>query len=259
MKVLLIVLLVLLILLLLPFGGAARYDQDGFAAWVKVLCFRFKVFPREKGKKKKAKKEKAPPQESAGNENKAPTEKQKDPGEKDTASPKKDAGNEDKAAAAKQKDPGKKETASSKKNAGDEDKAPTEKQKKGGALDLVRAALPLVRPALAGVKKRLTIDDLELFVTWRSDDPADAAIGYGRASAALGALWALVDDNFKVKKSRLGCRADFGDGRSEVYASAALSLNLWKTLTLGVPLLVRFLRNYTRLKRARDDKTKKEA
>ena len=68
-----------------------------------------------------------------------------------------------------------------------------------------------------------------------------------------------MDDNFKVKKSRLGCRADFGDGKSEVYASAALSLNLWKTLTLGVPLLVRFLRNYTRLKRARDDKTKKEA
>lgn len=233
MKVLLIVLLVLLILLLIPFGGAARYDQDGFAAWVKVLCFRFQVFPREKGKKKKAKKEKAPPQESAGSE--------------------------DKAAAAKQKEPGKKEAASSKKNAGDKDKAPTEKQKKGGALDLVRAALPLVGPALAGVKKRLTIDELELFVTWRSDDPADAAIGYGRASAALGALWALVDDNFKVKKSRLGCRADFGGGKSEVYASAALSLNLWKTLTLGVPLLVRFLRNYTRLKRARDDKTKKEA
>lgn len=207
MKVLLIVLLVLLILLLLPFGGAGRYDQDGFAAWVKVLCFRFKVFPREKGKKKAKKKEKAPPQEDAGSQ----------------------------------------------------DEAEAEKQKKGGALDLVRAALPLVGPALAGVKKRLTIDDLELFVTWRSDDPADAAIGYGRASAALGALWALVDENFKVKKSRLGCRADFGGGKSEVYASAALSLNLWKTLTLGVPLLVRFLRNYTRLKRARDDKTKKEA
>ncbi len=207
MKVLLIVLLVLLILLLLPFGGAARYDQDGFAAWVKVLCFRFKVFPREKGKKKAKKKEKAPPQEDAGSQ----------------------------------------------------DEAEAEKQKKGGALDLVRAALPLVGPALAGVKKRLTIDELELFVTWRSDDPADAAIGYGRASAALGALWALVDENFKVKKSRLGCRADFGGGKSEVYASAALSLNLWKTLTLGVPLLVRFLRNYTRLKRARDDKTKKEA
>lgn len=233
MKVLLIVLLVLLILLLIPFGGAARYDQDGFAAWVKVLCFRFKVFPRKKGKKKKAKKEKSPPQESAGNQDKAEAKPQKKPGKKETASPKKDAGNGDKAASTK--------------------------QKKGGALDLVRAALPLVKPALAGVKKRLTIDELELFVTWRSDDPADAAIGYGRASAALGALWALVDENFKVKKSRLGCRADFDGGKSEVYASAALSLNLWKTLTLIVPLLVRFLRNYTRLKRARDDKTKKEA
>lgn len=202
MKVLLIVLAVLLILLLLPFGAVARYDESGVTAWVKVLFFRFQVFPAKR--EKKVKKEKA-----------------------------------------KKKEP-KEETAK-------------EEKKKGGTLELIRAALPLVKPALAGLKKRLTIDDLELHVTWGSQNPADAAMGYGYANAALGTLWAVVDESFKVKKSRLGCDVDFDQTRPTVYANAALSINLWKTLTLVLPLLIRFYRNYTRLKKAGDKKTKKEA
>ena len=211
MKVLLIVLAILLVLLLIPFGGAVRYDQEGFMAWVKVLFFRFRVFPAKK-KKDETPKEKKPP-------------KKKGKAKKDE----------------KAEEDGKK------------------KEKKGGVLDLVWAALPLIKPALVGVKKQLTIDELELFVTWRSNDPADAAIGYGRANAALGALWALVDSNFKVKKSRLGCNVDFDGGSPTVYLDASLSLNLWKVLTLVIPLGIRFLCNYTRLKKARDDKMKKEA
>lgn len=134
-----------------------------------------------------------------------------------------------------------------------------EKEKKGGSLDLVRAVLPLVKPALAGVKKRLTIDDLQLHVTWAAADPADAAIGYGCANAALGALWAVIDENFKVKKSRLGCGVDFDSAQSAVTCKAAFSINLWKTLTLALPLLVRFYRAYTRQKERRDEKTRKEA
>ena len=210
MKVLLIILLVLLVLLLIPFGGAVRYDQDGFVAWVKVLFFRIRVFPSKKEKKpkeKKKKKEKPPKKEES--------EQQEEPKK--------------------------------------------EKEKKGGKLELVQAALPLIKPALVGIKKRLTIDDLELLVTWRADDPGDAALGYGRANAALGALWALIDTNFKVKRSRLGCKVDFEPGKSEVYAKAGLSLNLWKVLTLVIPLVIRFFCAYSRLKKAGDDKTKKEA
>lgn len=139
------------------------------------------------------------------------------------------------------------------------EKPEEEPKKKGGTWTLVRAALPLLKPALAGVKKRISIDELELFVTWAAQNPADAATGYGYANAALGTLWALLDENFKVKKSRLGCQVDFDSQTPTVYLNAALSINLWKTLTLVLPLLVRFLRNYTRLKKAGDEKTKKEA
>lgn len=161
--------------------------------------------------------------------------------------------------ASKEKQAKEKKGKAKKEDEDEEGEKAKEKEKKGGTLELVRAALPLIKPALAGIKKRLTIDELELFVTWRSDDPADAAVGYGRSNAALGGLWALIDTNFKVKKSRLGCNVDFDGGKSEVYLNATLSLNLWKVLTLIIPLGIRFLCNYTRLKKARDDKTKKEA
>lgn len=153
----------------------------------------------------------------------------------------------------------KKEEALPKGQSASEEAPSKEPKKKGGTWTLVRSALPLLKPALAGVKKRLSIDELELFVTWAAQNPADAATGYGYANAALGTLWALLDENFKVKKSRLGCQVDFDAQAPNVYLNAALSVNLWKVLTLVLPLLVRFLRNYTRLKRAGDEKTKKEA
>lgn len=230
MKVLLIVLAVLLLLLLLPFGAVARYEEGGVMAWVKVLFFRFQVFPAQK--EKRAKKEKKKKKEPKG-------EKPKE----DVTAPKEGTPREDKPAAGEEPP----------------EEAPKEERKKGGTLELIRAALPLVKPALVGLKKRLTIDDLELHVTWGSQNPADAAMGYGYANAALGTLWAVVDENFKVKKSRLGCDVDFDQTRPTVYASAALSINLWKTLTLVLPLLIRFYRNYSRLKKAGDKKTKKEA
>lgn len=139
-----------------------------------------------------------------------------------------------------------------------------EEHPKGGALDLVRAALPLVKPALAGVKKRLTIQDLELHVAWAAANPADAAMGYGSANAALGMLWAVIDQNFKVKKSRLGCSVNFDAPSPTVYLNAALTMRLGQIVTLGVPLLVKFLCNSVRIKRwknkkAETEKTKKEA
>lgn len=136
--------------------------------------------------------------------------------------------------------------------------------KKGGTLELIRAALPLVKPALVGLKKRLSVDHLDLHVTWAGTDPADVAMGYGCANAALGTLWAVIDQNFKVKKSNLGVSVDFDAPSPTVYLNATVTLNLWKALTLVLPLLVRFLRNYSRLKREKgpavpDNKTKKEA
>ncbi len=152
------------------------------------------------------------------------------------------------------KDKGKKKEKKPKKPKKEpEEEAPP--AKKGGKLDAVRAALPLVKPALLGVKKRLTIRELELFVTWAAADPADAAVGYGYAQAALGTLWAVVDQNFKVKKSRLGCSVDFDASDPTVYADATLTMRLGQIVTLVIPLLIRFLSNASRIKREAAEKS----
>ncbi len=151
------------------------------------------------------------------------------------------------------KDKAKKEKKPKKPKEETQEEAPPEK--KGGKLDAVRAVLPLVKPALVGVKKRLTIRELELFVTWAASDPADAAVGYGYAQAALGTLWAVVDQSFKVKKSRLGCSVDFDAVSPTVYADATLTMRLGQIFTLVIPLVVRFLSNSARIKRARTEKT----
>lgn len=155
--------------------------------------------------------------------------------------------------------PAKKKRKESKPSKPIKEKPPdTEAHPKGGTLELVRAALPLIRPALAGVKRRLTIRDLELQVTWGAADPADAAIGYGCANAVLGMLWAVLDENFKVKQSRLGCSVDFDTATPVVYLSAALTMRLGQIVTLGVPLLVRFFRETVRIKRSKAQKTAPE-
>ncbi len=151
------------------------------------------------------------------------------------------------------KDKAKKEKKPKKPKEETQEEAPPEK--KGGKLDAVWAVLPLVKPALLGVKKRLTIRELELFVTWAADDPADAAVGYGYAQAALGTLWAVVDQSFKVKKSCLGCSVDFDASVPTVYADATLTMRLGQIFTLVIPLVVRFLSNSARIKRARTEKT----
>lgn len=133
------------------------------------------------------------------------------------------------------------------------------KKKKGGSLDMVQAALPLVKPALQGVKKRLTIRDLTLHVTWAAADPDDAAVGYGYAQATLGTLWALADQNFKVKHSSLGCSVDFDQSAPTVYADATLALRLGQLITLALPLLIRFMSNLSRVKRENTEKIRKEA
>lgn len=129
----------------------------------------------------------------------------------------------------------------------------------GGKLELVQAALPLVKPALAGLKRRLTIRELELLVTWTAADPADAAVGYGCANGALGILWAVVDENFKVKRSRLGCQVDYDAQAPTVYLNAVLTTNLWHLATLALPLLLRFLSDAVRLRGKKSEITKKEA
>ena len=79
-------------------------------------------------------------------------------------------------------------------------------KRKGGALALVKGCLPLVKPALEGVRKRLTIRHLELHVIWAATDPADPELLRRLLEAGIVPVFcAIMHDG---RGSLLNCNAD---------------------------------------------------
>lgn len=132
--------------------------------------------------------------------------------------------------------------------------------KRGGSLALVKGCLPLIKPALEGVRKRLTIAHLTLHVIWAAPDPADAAMGYGAANATLGILWPVFYQNFKIRDYALGVDVDFDAIQPALYAKADLTMTVFQILTLALPLLFKFIKIYRAVNAAPKGETvKKEA
>lgn len=114
----------------------------------------------------------------------------------------------------------------------------------GGTLEYIQALLPL---ALEGAKcfyRRLRMDRLYLEITAGAGDPAEAALAYGRACAALGALWEPLTRAFHVEDGRGKVLVDFDAPGTRVYGSASLSIRVGQALWLGLFFGVRALRQF---------------
>ena len=140
-------------------------------------------------------------------------------------------------------------------------KEPVPMQEKiGGALGYVQELLPVLLKAVGYFFKKLQIDTLHLRLTAGSSDPADAAMVYGKASAALGALWYPLTQALDVKDGYAKIDLDFNAEKMTVWAAAALSIKigqiLWLVLYFGIWTLVRFLRER---KRQKNDKKLRKA
>ncbi len=114
-------------------------------------------------------------------------------------------------------------------------------EKKGGALPPFTKLLPLVAEAAGGLKKRIRIDELTLHIAWAAQDPMETALGFGRANAALGMIWPLLDHNFNVKKHDLGVSVDFNGSSPSVMCRAALTARLGQLVSFGLRLICKFL------------------
>lgn len=125
-------------------------------------------------------------------------------------------------------------------------------EKIGGALEYAQALLPVGLEAAKGMWRGLRVDNLELELTAGSPDPADAAMLYGRANAALGALWTPLTRAFHVKDGRARVRLDFDAPGMTVYGTAELSVKIgtavWIGLRAGVKALIGILAARRRLK-----------
>lgn len=107
-------------------------------------------------------------------------------------------------------------------------------EKIGGALEYAQALLPVALEAAKGMWRGLRVDVLELELTAGGSDPADAAMLYGQASAALGALWVPLTGAFHVKEGAARVKLDFDAPGMTVYGTAALSIKIGTALWIGL-------------------------
>ena len=128
-------------------------------------------------------------------------------------------------------------------------------EKIGGALEYAQALLPVALEAAKGMWRGLRVDVLELELTAGGSDPADAAMLYGQANAALGALWHPLTRAFHVKDGTARVKLDFDALGTTLYGQAALSIKIgtlvWIGLGAGWKALFGALAARKRLKRKR--------
>ena len=121
-----------------------------------------------------------------------------------------------------------------------EPKKPEEKppvplaEKVGGALEYAQELLPVALEAAGGILRGLRVDVLWLELTAGAPDPADAAMLYGRAYAALGALWTPLTRAFRVEDGTAQVKLDFDAKGMTLYGTASLTIKLGTVVRIGL-------------------------
>lgn len=265
MKVVYILAAVVLVLFLIGqirVGAQAEYSGEGPRAWVKVGCLKIQVFPLKKKdkptkKKKKTKKvKKNEPQKTASKAKKAAAE---------PLSPEGTAvqGQTVRSAPLNQEGKPQPDSQTAPEGKGEpkaESKVKGIVEKVGGALDYAQHLLPIALEAVGSLYQKIQMDTLELELIVGAPDPADAAMRYGQASAALGALWYPLTQAFHVKDGNARVRMDFDSREMTVYAAATLTLKIgqivWLALYFGIRALRAFLAVRKRQKKAKQQERK---
>lgn len=103
-----------------------------------------------------------------------------------------------------------------------------------GTLSQIMLILPVLCEALGALIRKVRIKTLKLVVVWGADEPADAAIGYGRAQAAIGMIWPLIDHNFKVKKAEFDVGVDYQAKEPLASIDAVLTMPLGQAIAFVV-------------------------
>lgn len=124
-------------------------------------------------------------------------------------------------------------------------------EKKGGSW---KDFLPLIRVGLdflGEVRRKLRVDLLEMQLTVAGGDPADTAIRYGRAWAALGGLMPQLERVFVIRKRNLNVACDFTDTKTTIYARAQITLTVGRATGLLVRYGIRGLIEFLKIKKAK--------
>ncbi len=129
----------------------------------------------------------------------------------------------------KKKEP--KKAKKAKKPAPDKQEKP--KEKKGGSITKF---LPFVKEAfhfLGDFRRKLRVNKLDLAVTLAGGDPADLAVNYSRAWAALGNLQPQLNRFFVIKKQNFQVNCDFCQEKTLILLDMEITITLGRLLGLA--------------------------
>ena len=111
-----------------------------------------------------------------------------------------------------------------------------------GGVDGILELLDLGVQTLGDLRRKLRVEELTLHVTFAGDDPADAALHYGQAWAAVGALMPALDRLFVIKKRDICPILDYNREQMSVDAHLILTITIGRALALGLKAGLGFLK-----------------
>ena len=206
----LVILAVLVLIGCIPVGVDAAYGEGGVLLSAKIGFFRLQILPAKPKKPKKPKK--------------AKKSKQQKPAASSAPSAAPDAPAE-----------------------------PAAKKKLAlpGGLNGILRLVNLALSTLGDLRRKLRVEELTLHVCiGGSDDPAAAAMHYGRAWAAIGAITPALDRLFVIKKRDIQPALDYNETSMKVDARLITTITIGRSLALALHAGVRFLKILNQRKKA---------
>ena len=122
-------------------------------------------------------------------------------------------------------------------------------QKSGGDW---KRFLPLLQTGLdflGDLRRKLRVDHLTFHLIMAGDDPADLAVYYGRAWAAVGCLMPQLDRAFVIKKRDVQVECDFVGNETRVVFAMDLIVTLGRLLGLAIRYGIRIIKQFLDMKK----------
>ena len=120
-----------------------------------------------------------------------------------------------------------------------------------GGVDGLMQLLDLAFDTLGDLRRKLRVNELTLYVLiGGADDPAKAAMGYGRAWAAIGAITPSLERLFVIKKSDIRPALDYTISNTQIDAHLVTTITIGRSLALALRAGIRFLKILNKRKKA---------
>lgn len=120
-----------------------------------------------------------------------------------------------------------------------------------GGVDGLMQLLDLAFGTLGDLRRKLRVNELTLYVLiGGADDPAKAAMGYGRAWAAIGAITPSLERLFVIKKRDIRPVLDYTISNTQIDAHLVTTITIGRSLALALRAGIRFLKILNERKKA---------